>query len=830
MAFDRSSYPTSTAEGGFSVSIHGSTISDVVRDVMGELDVEVVLERVLSKARELTGAQHASFDPLSDSGGARDRHEDLQGSPTASFLDVPVSVAGRPFGSIRLAEKAQGEQFTPQDEQAIAMLAELAGVAIDHAQRYTEAHEQREQLKRSLAGLQATMEVTRAIGDESDLDTILELVAERGRALVSSRVLLIELAQEDELLIAAGAGAVPPGLVGRTMPMSGSFAHQAIRARASVRIEDETSRTLFNRVGVGRLGIQAQAGLVVPLLFRDHAFGALIALDPLGEGGRFSTADAMLLEAFAASTSTAVAVAHNVAADIERLASAVRFSTDAIVTADAQGIIRGWNPGAEQVYGYTAAEAIGQPGTLISSWVVPEGHREETDLLVRVLSGENIKHAETTRVRKDGSRVDVSLSVAAIRDWYGQIAGMVSIARDITAQRQTQRVLAQSERLESIGKLAGGVAHDMNNLLTIILNHIDFTLQELAEDQPARRDVLEVRGAAERAATLVRQLLLFARQQDTDSEPLDLNEIVGGLAEMLARTLTENITLTTQLTAEPWTVEADRAQVEQVIVNLVVNARDAMPDGGTIVIATENVVLDEQQSAAHAGSGSPGEHLRLAVSDTGTGMTPEVIERALDPFYTTKPAGQGTGLGLATVYGILSKAGGHLHIASRPGSGTTIETYWPTTEVTVSDRKIAAAEHQPPAPPASTQRAGVTIMLVEDEQALCLLATRILEAAGYKVMVASRPSEARELAARHAGAIDLLITDVVMPETTGTQRAAELQGAHPHMPVLFTSGYIPDSSDLPAGAAFLAKPFSREQLLAAVAYVLDDRQLAVGAL
>jgi len=810
--------------------MHESRICDVVRDVMGELDVEVVIERVLRTARELTGARHASFGVLGDATDARDGRGRLGPPATGTRLDVPVSVAGRPFGSIHLAEKADGEDFTAQDERAIAMLAELAGVAIDHARRYTEAHEQREQLKRSLAGLQATMEVTKAIGDESDLDTILELVAERGRALVRSRVLLIELAQDDELLIAAGAGAVPPGLIGRSMPMSGSFAQQAMRGRGSVRIEDEASRAQFNQVGVGRLGIQAQAGLVVPLLFRDHTFGALIALDPQGEGGEFSAADARLLEAFAASTSTAVAVAHSIAADIERLASAVRFSTDAIVTADAQGIIRGWNPGAEQVYGYTAAEAIGQPGTLISSWVVPEGHREETDLLVRVLSGESIKHAETTRVRKDGSRVDVSLSVAAIRDWYGQIAGMVSIARDITEQRRTQRVLAQGERLESIGKLAGGVAHDMNNLLTIILNHVDFTLGELAEEHPARRDVLEARGAAERAATLVRQLLLFARQEAAASEPLDLNEIVNGLTEMLARTLTENITLTTRLAEQPWTVEADRAQVEQVIVNLVVNARDAMPDGGTIVISTANEALDERQSAAHSGNGSPGEHLCLAVRDTGTGMTPEVIERALDPFYTTKPAGQGTGLGLATVYGILTKAGGHLHIASQPGGGTTIETYWPAAEAAPGERTLAAAEPQPLIRPTQAQAAGRTILLVEDERALCALATRILEAHGYTVMAASKPSEARELAARHAGAIDLLITDVVMPETTGTQLAADLQDRHPQMPVLFTSGYIPDSSDLPRGAAFLAKPFSREQLLAAVAYALDDQELAVGAL
>jgi PAS domain S-box-containing protein len=723
------------------------TVLGAARGVLGELDVEIVLDRVVAAARELTGASYVALGVLEDQpevgmdqiGLARltavgideqarreigdpprglgvlgelirsptplrlanvSAHPHSYGFPAGhppmrTFLGVPIFVDGRPFGNLYLTEKHGGEQFTEQDEDTVVTLAELAGVAIENAQRYTGAHQRREELERTVAALQATTEVTRAVGDEIDLDKVLALVAKRGRALVSARVLLIELAQGDQLLIAAGAGEVPERLVGRRMPIAGSFARQAIDSRSSVRIEGKASRDRFNEVGVGRLGVHAQAGLVVPLLFREHAFGALLAIDPLQGGEMFSAQDALLLEAFARSAATAVAVAHTVAADIERLASVVRSSPDAVITTDEHGVITSWNPGAEEIYGYTAAEMVGRSGSETVELVVPEGSREEMDILPRVLAGEVVKHYETVRVRKDGSRADISLSVAPIHDPYGKIAGVASVARDVTEYKQTQRILSQTERLESIGQLAGGVAHDMNNLLTIILNHTDFALADLPEDSsPTGEDLRQVRAATERAATLVRQLLLFARQEPVAAETLDMNMIVGGLAEMLARTLGEHIALQTELSSEPWSIYADSAGVEQVVVNLAVNARDAMPDGGALTITTTNVVLDEEQLGTHTGRGEPGQHVCLAVSDTGMGMTPEVISKALEPFYTTKPAGSGTGLGLATVYGILSKRGGHLHISSEPGQGTTITTYWPVAHAGIDGDKHAGAGKQ----------------------------------------------------------------------------------------------------------------------------------------
>ncbi len=835
----------------------------LAKGVLGQLDVDVVLERVLQAARELTGARYAAFGVLGERRpgletgaelerfvtvgvdeetraeiGAPPRGRGVLGELIANpeplrlvdigrhphscgfpgghpdmhtFLGVPVLVQGTPFGNLYLTEKADGEQFTDADEQAVVTLAQLAGVGIENARLYADTQERREELQRTVAALEATTQVTRAIGDETDVDMVLELLAKRGRALVAARVLLIELSQDDELLIAAGAGEVPEGLVGSRMPFSGTFAEQAVRARGGVRVEDEVSRARFNEVGVGRLGVQAQAGLVVPLLFQDRSYGALLAIDRLRDGPAFSVEDQRLLEAFAASAATAVAVAHTVATDIERLAAVVRSSTDAIITTDEHGIITSWNPGAEQLYGYPAAEMVGQQGSATAKLVVPAEHSDEVDITPRVLRGETVQHHETSRVRKDGTRVDISLSVAATQDRYGKVTGIASVARDVTEQKRTQRILSQAERLESIGQLAGGVAHDMNNLLTVILNHSDFALENLAEDDPAAHEIHEARGAAERAAMLVRQLLLFAREETGTVQVLDVGAIVGELEKMLARTLGEHIALRTDLVEDAWSIEADRTQVEQVVMNLAVNARDAMAEGGTLTISTANVTLDEETLRTHAGPAQPGRYLCLAVSDTGVGMSAEVVAKAFEPFFTTKPPGSGTGLGLATVYGILRRAQGHVQIYSEPGQGTAIRTYWPISEQKETTAIVTSTEQH-----SSRMSTGETILLVEDEDALRSLAIRILEPAGYTVLAAGLPSEAIELASHHGDGVDLLLTDLVMPEMSGAKLAAQLGSARPELRVIYTSGYVARPGELPEGAAFISKPYTRAQLLAAV--------------
>jgi len=363
--------------------------------------------------------------------------------PMRTFLGVPVFVDGRAFANLYLAEKAGGAEFTDQDEQALVALARLAGTAIEHAQRYTYAQQHHQELEQTVAALEATTNILHAVGTETDLDAVLALVAKRGRALVHARALVIELLQGGELLIAAAAGETPEGVVGRRIPMSGSFAEQAIGTLSAVRVEDEASRARFNEVAIGGLEFWAEAALVVPLVFHGRANGALLAIDRRVDGPAFSAEDARLLDAFAVSAATAVAGAQSVEADIERLASIVRSSTDAIVTTDPHGIITSWNPGAEQLLGYSAHEVLDQHAQDIAKLVVPQDIPADVEIWRRVLAGESVKHQETTRIRKDGTQVEVSLSAFTIRDRYGAITGLASISRDMTEHKQMQRILSQ---------------------------------------------------------------------------------------------------------------------------------------------------------------------------------------------------------------------------------------------------------------------------------------------------------------------------------------------------------------------------------------------------
>jgi signal transduction histidine kinase len=299
--------------------------------------------------------------------------------------------------------------------------------------------------------------------------------------------------------------------------------------------------------------------------------------------------------------------------------------------------------------------------------LLSEGNAHESGIIDSVLlGGEAIKRYETTRLRRDRSVVEVSMSFSPIRATNGRVVGVASIARDMTERKQMERVLAQTQRLESLGQLAGGIAHDMNNLLAIIVNYADFALESVA-DEPAGEEVREIRAAAERAGALVRQLLLFARQEAVVEQELDVSAIVGELEKMLSRTIGEHIELRTELEQESWSIAADRAQVEQVAMNLAVNARDAMPDGGTLTISTTNCNI--AHGAEDGNHLEPGDYLCLAVSDTGTGMPAEVVSKAFEPFFTTKPTGKGTGLSLSISYDIIKRMGGDITAENRPEGG-----------------------------------------------------------------------------------------------------------------------------------------------------------------
>jgi signal transduction histidine kinase len=382
------------------------------------------------------------------------------------------------------------------------------------------------------------------------------------------------------------------------------------------------------------------------------------------------------------------------------------------------------------------------------------------------------------------------------------VQGIVLNSRNVTERKRLEAQLHQSQRLESVGQLAGGIAHDFNNFLSVIRGYARFLLDGLGEDEPLRADAAEIEKAAERASRLTSQLLVFSRHEVVQRRVVDVADVLSGITSILDRTLGENVSLRTDVERPLRRVEADPTQLEQVLVNLAVNARDAMPGGGELHVDLANV--------ASGPGGAPA--VRLAVRDTGTGMTSDVVERAFEPFYSTKPKGEGTGLGLATVYGIVTRSGGTVEIHSTPGGGTTIEVLLPGTDAELAEEP--AAERDP-----DGAKHGETILVVEDEAAVRRLTCRILRREGYTVLEAPDGAQALDTWDAHPGAIDLLLTDVVMPGMSGKELAERL-GIEP----VFMSGYTDDviSRHGMAGLRLVQKPFDAQTLLGTVRSALDS--------
>ncbi len=394
---------------------------------------------------------------------------------------------------------------------------------------------------------------------------------------------------------------------------------------------------------------------------------------------------------------------------------------------------------------------------------------------------------------------------------------MLGVATEITERKLLEEQLLQSQKMEAVGQLAGGVAHDFNNILTAIVGYSDLLAAELGDNAQQREDIEEIRKAARRAAALTRQLLSFSRKQVLEPRIVDVNGVVLNLDKMLRSLMSENIELETQLAEDLDAARVDPNQLEQVIMNLAINARDAMPDGGTVTIETANATLGEDYAAKHV-SVIPGDYVMLAVTDTGCGMTEATKARIFEPFFTTKPAGRGTGLGLSTVYGIVKQSGGNIWLYSEPNKGTTFKIYLPAVDALPEDIGKAA--------PVEAERQGSgTVLVVEDDEQLRRLTHRALAAQGYEVLEADRGRSALDAARRHEGPIDLLVTDLVMPDTNGPKLAETLRAARPGLRVLFMSGY-PDGAIvhhgmLEAGVAYLAKPFTTEAITRKVREVLE---------
>jgi PAS domain S-box-containing protein len=488
----------------------------------------------------------------------------------------------------------------------------------------------------------------------------------------------------------------------------------------------------------------------------------------------------------------------------------------AIWSIDLVGNVIFWSPTAERIFGWTEAETIGKPLPVIP---VERQHEYEA-VMARLRAGDSMEGDERTHQRKDGSRIQVAIWTAPLRDAFGAINGFVTIVADITERKVLEEQFRQSQKMEAVGRLAGGVAHDFNNLLTVIMGYVEMLIGEAKDSPELVEYAREIQFAADRAGSLTSQLLAFSRRQISQPKVFDLNEAVKRSVQLLRRVIGEDIVVAAHLEPDLARVKADPAHIDQALMNLVVNARDAMPCGGTLTIETANVFLDDSYVDRHIGV-KAGPYCMLAVSDTGTGMTAEVKTRIFEPFFTTKESGKGTGLGLAIVYGVVKQSGGDLMVYSEVGKGTTFKLYFPMAEV---PSEVAAAGQR-----VVQSRGSETVLLCEDEERIRKLVLAMLHKQGYKVLEADGPEAAIRIARDHAGPIDLLLTDIVMPRTNGLDLAKAIQELRPNARVLYMSGYTDNRVNaswvLDPNAPFLLKPFTATGLMEKVREALGVQVL-----
>ena len=470
------------------------------------------------------------------------------------------------------------------------------------------------------------------------------------------------------------------------------------------------------------------------------------------------------------------------------------------------------NEAACKMYGYSREEFLAMRITDIRA-------EENVPRLLAAVERESPRVAPAVgrhRV-KDGGTIEVE--VAAHDLMYDGHHAVLSVLVDVTHRKQLEERLMQSQKMEAVGMLAGGIAHDFNNLLTIITGYSQLLLTSLPEDDRNRSSVEQIIKAGERAAALTRQLLAFSRRQVMQPKVLDLNTLVGGMAVMLRRLIGEDIELHLALGKDLGRVHADPGQIEQVIMNLVVNARDAMPKGGVLTIETNNIDLTRDDTSARPAV-KPGPYVMLAVSDNGIGMDEATRARLFEPFFTTKGQGHGTGLGLSTVFGIMRQSGGNIDVYSEPRNGTSVKVFLPRVD--------QPATTEPAQPAAAAARGSETILLVEDEEMVRKLVLETLQMEGYHLLEASGPEQARQIVGRHSGPIDLMITDVVMPKESGRELAEKLLRRRPQMKVLYMSGYtdnaVVNSGVLGSEMNFLQKPFTPTALTRKVREVLEGQK------
>ena len=571
-------------------------------------------------------------------------------------------------------------------------------------------------------------------------------------------------------------------------------------------------------VGVILLGVGFTFQLILPLKQLHRKAQQVIreysgtGSDPPPQGNEISTlvhANNLMLETIKNHLTERTRAEEALRETGRTLRALIEASPLAVVVSDASGTVRVWNPAAVRMFGWREEETIDRPNPLLSG----EGNPELRATCTRILRGERLSNVEVPGRNRDGSEIVLAFSGAPLSDGKGETVAMMAILADITdarkseeALRKSQDQLRQSQKMEAVGKLAGGIAHDFNNLLTVITGYSEILLLRLDGQDPIRREIGEIHKAGERAAALTRQLLAFSRRQVLNPKRLRMNEVVENIVQMLRRLIGENIELVTEAQEDLWVVRADPSQIEQILMNLTVNARDAMPNGGRLVISTTNVRL-ERPFVDRELTIPSGTYATLKVSDNGCGMEEAILDRIFEPFFSTKDPGKGTGLGLSTVYGIVKQSNGFIHVESAPGRGTAVTVYLPENSSAEREAESGSAGAGDP------KLSGTgTVLLVEDEPMVRELALEILTECGFHVIEAENGEMALSICCRYDRDIDLLITDMVMPGMNGIELARKVSDARPGTPVLFMSGYSEDVigqlGNQNKGWHFLQKPIT----------------------
>ena len=683
------------------------------------------------------------------------------------------------------------------------------------------------QRRRNEAELSVISEIIQGVSHTTNLDELLRLIHRSLCRVIYAENFFLTLYDEQTQLFTFPFFIDKYDSAPAATRMSKSCTAYVFRTGKSLLLTEDRYQQLIRQGEIELLGTHSPSWLGVPLRTPAKTIGVLV-MQHYEDANAYCQHDLDLLESVAGQIALAIERKRSDEAlrETNQTLQEIIQSVPMAITAFApDGRVKMWNAASERIFGWTAEEAMN--GDINS---IPEELREESRIRrEEVLNGGRFSDFETQRLTKDGALIDVSISAAPLLDTNGETGSVLIVAADISERkrsaamlRQTEDQLRQSQKMEAIGLLAGGVAHDFNNLLTAIIGYSQLLLGRPNNDEKSRTSLQEIKKAGDRAASLTSQLLAFSRKQVLTPKIMDLNSIVLNTEKMLRRLIGEDISLNTSLQTFTSRVKVDPGQIEQVIMNLAVNARDAMPNGGGLTIETADVVLDEHYAKRHAGI-APGCYVMLAVSDTGCGIDAETQSRIFEPFFTTKEVGKGTGLGLLTVYGIVKQSGGYIWVYSELKMGTTFKIYLPrfteesdTLALDLTERKLPAGSE--------------TILLVEDEEVVRTLVKSLLSERGYRILSASSGKEALRISWEHDGPIHLMLSDVVMSQMNGPELARILSQSRPDMKILFMSGYtgsgLHNLKVSGASRPFLQKPFTLDSLAMKVRGVIDGDPLS----